>query len=134
MEHLPVLVRSGKDMRERLWYANLWDMNCGRHELTCEQLLTGATGSLGAFLLAQLVARADVEHVFCIARAPDDCTATERIKRTLAVRELEAEPERLTVFRGSLGQPDLGLDERTLHLLEANVDLVIHVSGVMAKF
>jgi thioester reductase-like protein len=51
-------------------------------------VLIGATGSLGAHILAQLVARPDTETVYCLVRAKDSKDAARRVQKSLIQRKL----------------------------------------------
>jgi thioester reductase-like protein len=50
------------------------------------QVLTGATGSLGAHLLDQLLDQEDVDKVICLVRARNDEDALKRVEESLRVR------------------------------------------------
>ncbi|HEY4181389.1 MAG TPA: thioester reductase domain-containing protein [Kofleriaceae bacterium] len=90
-------------------------------------LLTGANGFLGHFLLLELLARS--REVICIVRALDDAAARSRLRGAfhgeLALR-FDALASRLTVYRGDLLEPRLGLSETTYAELAARVDAVLH--------
>lgn len=86
-------------------------------------LLTGATGSLGAHLLAELLRDPSVEKIYCLNRGAD---AHRRTIASLRERKLEVPGDRMESrvesFGADLTRPDLGLDRKLL----AGVNLVIH--------
>lgn len=90
-------------------------------------LLTGATGFIGAHLLSALL-DGPVREVRCVVRAGSDDAARERLLRTLGDYRLrdEARWARVTVVRGDLALPRLGLDQRTFERTAAEVDAVYH--------
>lgn len=51
-------------------------------------MLTGATGSLGAHLLEQLLNLDSVDRVICLVRASSDKEALQRVDESLAQRRL----------------------------------------------
>ncbi|MFF8593300.1 thioester reductase domain-containing protein [Streptomyces sp. NPDC015220] len=70
-------------------------------------LLTGATGYLGAFLLADLVRHSDA-RVYCVVRAEDEATGLERLRANAVKFGLpEPDPERVHVVPADL--KDIGL-------------------------
>ncbi|GAA4660426.1 hypothetical protein GCM10023347_09920 [Streptomyces chumphonensis] len=97
-------------------------------------LLTGATGFVGAQLLAELLRRTSAE-VVCPVRAPDAEAAGRRLEEALAAQRLTPEPEaakRIVPLPADLARPRLGLDEAAWADLAAGVDLVCH-NGAMVS-
>jgi len=90
-------------------------------------LLTGATGFLGAFLLAELMERTGA-RVYCVVRATDAPAATARVRAALERfgRWDDAYAPRIVGLPGELGQPLLGLGASTFATLAGKVDLIIH--------
>ncbi|HVU50115.1 MAG TPA: SDR family oxidoreductase [Polyangia bacterium] len=82
-------------------------------------LLTGATGSLGAHILATLLQVPTVEKVYCLNRGSDP---QARTLESLKLRGLAVPLERVESLSADLTQPGLGVDPRRL----AGVNLVIH--------
>ncbi|TLS31171.1 hypothetical protein PpBr36_03831 [Pyricularia pennisetigena] len=96
-------------------------------------LLTGATGSLGAHILAQLLAQPHIRHVYCLVRAPDTEAATARIATALSDRGLSgslapAHAAKITALPSDLSRPDLGLAGTTLSDLRGTLTGVIHAA------
>ncbi|QIS05703.1 amino acid adenylation domain-containing protein [Nocardia brasiliensis] len=107
-------------------------------------LLTGATGFLGAFLLAALVEQTDLA-VYCLVRAEDDAAATSRLRAALARyglgdhanslstvsdrpprRCILGSASRITALAGDLAEPLLGLAPERYRELADTVDTIVH--------
>jgi thioester reductase-like protein len=96
--------------------------------------LTGSTGFVGAFLLAELLkqTRADI---FCLVRAADQGEAQRRIQENLETYLLwdERQSSRIHPVVGDLAQPRLGLSIQEFDDLADQVDM-IHHCGAMVKW
>lgn len=112
------------------------------------QLLTGATGSLGAHILSQLIALPRVRHVYCLVRASSPSAAQERVLDSLKSRGLtphhSAAHERIissltegglspyhhsakfTALPADLSLPDLGLGKDAYDAIRSTLTSVIH--------
>jgi len=93
--------------------------------------LTGATGFVGAFVLAELL-RATRAEVHCLVRAADVAAGRERLLGSLARYELthpDAERRVLPVV-GDLGKRCFGLAPPAFDALAATVDEVYHCGAV----
>ncbi|HWT93723.1 MAG TPA: thioester reductase domain-containing protein, partial [Solirubrobacteraceae bacterium] len=91
-------------------------------------LLTGATGFVGVFVLAELLT-AGAERVRCLVRADDEAAGLERIEAN-AAQYLELPHdwrERTHVVLGDLGAPGLGVED--LDHLISEADAVLHVGA-----
>ncbi|MDT3400290.1 thioester reductase domain-containing protein [Streptomyces sp. B1866] len=89
-------------------------------------LLTGATGFVGAFLCAELLARTRAD-VLCLVRAGGPAEGAERVRAALDSYGLPVpDPARLRVVVGDLARPLLGLDAAAFDALAAEVDAVYH--------
>lgn len=82
-------------------------------------LLTGATGSLGAHILATLLQVPSIEKVICLNRGSDP---QARTLESLKLRGLSAPAERIVSLSADLTKPGFGLDPELLK----GVNLVIH--------
>ncbi|MBA2664100.1 MAG: amino acid adenylation domain-containing protein [Bradymonadaceae bacterium] len=91
-------------------------------------LLTGATGFLGARLLAELLVRTNAEIV-CLVRAPSPAKAHERVLDALAEHGVSPAPGRISTLCADLLLPRLGLDARRWSELTARVDTVYHLAA-----
>ncbi|MCV6636157.1 amino acid adenylation domain-containing protein [Candidatus Albibeggiatoa sp. nov. NOAA] len=90
-------------------------------------LLTGATGFVGAALLAELLNDAELQ-VHCLVRASDKAAAKQRLHDALAVQNLTWQAEwdsRLQLHCGDLTQPQLGLNDADWQTLSNEVDTVV---------
>ncbi|CAI7567323.1 unnamed protein product [Penicillium palitans] len=93
-------------------------------------LLTGATGSIGAHVLYELLNDDSISTVYCLTRRE---SPLEAILHTLADKDLCISPEqkrKIIAFNSRLDQPDFGvsLDESTItHILDS-VSLIIHTA------
>ncbi|MFD5338129.1 non-ribosomal peptide synthetase [Streptomyces hawaiiensis] len=92
-----------------------------------EILLTGATGFVGAFLLAELLHRTTA-RVHCLVRARTDAQARERLARALRAYGITATADdpRLSIVRGDLTAVDLGLGSALWARLRETVDTIVH--------
>ncbi|KAG7527660.1 hypothetical protein FFLO_06707 [Filobasidium floriforme] len=93
-------------------------------------ILTGATGSLGSHLLAQLAKRPEdeVKHIVCLVRGDTTESAAERVRKALSARRLVASPKRYTVVVARLGQTNLGLEQAAYDQLVDSADIIIHAA------
>ncbi|TLD30841.1 hypothetical protein PspLS_01795 [Pyricularia sp. CBS 133598] len=94
-------------------------------------LLTGATGFLGAHILAQLLPLPHIRQVYCLVRASDAAAATARVFSTLSDRGLgdsitPALSSKVIALPSDLSRPDLGLCAGVLSDLRATLTGVIH--------
>lgn len=90
-------------------------------------LLTGSTGSLGAHILAKLLANPQVQNIYCPVRG---CDGLDRIKSSLQERELlyQTLDPRIHSLPFELDEPELGLDDVTLKTLMQDLTLIIHAA------
>ena len=97
--------------------------------------MTGATGSLGSYILDELLADPDVETVYCLCRAKNDADAADRLTasmntRKLSTRFLDAHTkvkERVVALAADLPAVQLGLDEERYREIANRVTVIIHV-------
>ena len=91
-------------------------------------LLSGATGSLGANQLAQLLSRSEVEKVYALVRAKDDDEAALRVKTSLEEKGLAgASDSRIVALAADFSQDRLGLSESRFKEVKSDVTVVLHV-------
>lgn len=97
-------------------------------------LLTGATGFLGAFLLAELWQQTSAEIV-CLVRAASVADGRRRLVENLRKYQVwnEAFASRISVVVGDLTQPRLGLSEGEFAELADRLD-AIYNNGVSVSF
>jgi myxalamid-type nonribosomal peptide synthetase MxaA len=89
--------------------------------------LTGATGFLGAFLLAELLERTRA-RVHCLVRPRDEEEAARKLRRKLESFLLWREEfaDRIVVVPGDLSLPRFGLGEREFEALTRGIDVIFH--------
>ncbi|EPE26502.1 Acetyl-CoA synthetase-like protein [Glarea lozoyensis ATCC 20868] len=100
-------------------------------------LLTGTTGFLGAFLLADLVETTSAT-ILCLVRfndpsRDDDSAAIARIRRNLLDLGLWKDSilERIEVVPGNLAKPNFGLSQSAFTELADNVQVIIHAAATV---
>ena len=95
------------------------------------QVLTGATGSLGSFLLEKFsrLPSEVVNKIVCLVRAEDDKAAWKRIQDGLTRRGFEKDIywHSLEAYAADLTKRELGLTSQVYAKLVDEVDTVIHV-------
>ncbi|KAH7071535.1 male sterility protein [Paraphoma chrysanthemicola] len=94
-------------------------------------VLTGATGSLGAHVLAQLAARPDIATVHCLVRAKNGKDASHRVRKSLLQRKLYhsmslSARRKIHALPADLSDAYLGLDNTTHQAVAQNLASVIH--------
>jgi thioester reductase-like protein len=96
--------------------------------------VTGATGFLGAHLLAGLL-RSSSAVIYCLVRADNQDHARSRLRQSLERYELweQSFSKRLMPIVGDLAKPRLGLSESDFAQLSASIDAIYHCgAGVSA--
>ncbi|KAI4612274.1 putative NRPS-like protein biosynthetic cluster [Alternaria metachromatica] len=93
--------------------------------------LTGATGSLGAHVLVQLLHRSDIDIVYCLVRAKDYKTAARRVRESLIQRKLYhtlslSGRRKIQAIPSDLSEPHLGFDHTTYARVASGLTSVIH--------
>ncbi|KPI42041.1 2-epi-5-epi-valiolone synthase [Cyphellophora attinorum] len=99
-------------------------------------LLTGATGSLGAHLLAHLLeqhAELDIAHIFVLVRQTGKVDPTKRVINALTSRSLQLPSSDyldslVSVYSSSLSSDLLGLDRDLYDHIAANVTHIYHLA------
>jgi thioester reductase-like protein len=93
--------------------------------------LTGATGFVGRFVLAELLRRCPGLVVHCLVRAESPARGRDRIRAGMTAAEIwdDAFAERITVWTGDVGEPLLGLAEEDFTRLAGEVDAVYHLAA-----
>ncbi|KAI1170697.1 putative polyketide synthase [Nemania sp. FL0916] len=98
-------------------------------------VVTGATGSLGAHLLANLVNRPDVTSVICLNRRTKlELSARERQLQSLSQKGISLSREcldKLRVFETDLSKPRLGLSDTEYASILDTATHIIHNAWLM---
>ncbi|EGO19943.1 hypothetical protein SERLADRAFT_418199 [Serpula lacrymans var. lacrymans S7.9] len=93
-------------------------------------LLTGSTGGLGSFILANLLGRKDVERVYAFNRPSAEVSVADRQRRAFEDRALNTDllaSEKLVLVTGNAIQSaNLGLDPVLLEQIRSTVTTIIH--------
>ncbi len=94
-------------------------------------VVTGATGSLGAHLVAQLVVREDITEVYCLVRAGSQQSAKRRTVRSLRERAVYhtlpvAARRKIRYYPADLSQPKLGLEDGVYDQLSSKIVSLMH--------
>ncbi|MEV4165074.1 amino acid adenylation domain-containing protein [Nonomuraea dietziae] len=91
-------------------------------------LVTGATGFLGAHLVAQLAVRTDAD-ILCLVRASDEREAAARVLDNLRSHGLEADPARIVGVPGDLAQERYGMTPDAFAALARRTGVICHNGG-----
>lgn len=87
-------------------------------------IITGSTGSLGSYLLAELLQDPTVTRIYCLNRSAD---AAQRQLQSLKDKGLADElPPRVEFLQASFGDKHLGLNKAKYEELLQEVDTIIH--------
>jgi len=94
-------------------------------------VVTGATGSLGAHVVALLAARKDISEVCCLVRASSKETAMSRTLVSLGERAVlhQLSPQarrKITAYPSNFGKEGLGLEPEVYDHLKAGIASLIH--------
>ncbi|KAF1968934.1 NRPS-like enzyme [Bimuria novae-zelandiae CBS 107.79] len=95
------------------------------------QVVTGATGSLGAHVAAQLAVRPDIATVYCLVRARDANDSKRRLRKSLLQRKVyhtlpRAARKKIQAIPSNLSEPHLGISENVYTTLTQSLRGVIH--------
>ena len=95
------------------------------------QTVTGATGSLGAHVIAQLSTHPNISKIYCLVRARSPEEAANRVQRSLLQRRLYhplplAARSKLIALPCDLSDPRLGLSDAMYSDIKQHLRSVIH--------
>lgn len=91
-------------------------------------ILTGATGSIGAHTLAQVLANPEISKVYCLVRGENPM---QRILDSLKERRLELPASslaKIVAFAGDLSKPSFDLSSATYTQMKKEVSLIVHIA------
>lgn len=102
----------------------------GQSNVFANVLLTGATGFIGAHLLAELMNNTHA-NIYCLVRAEDKLSLIERIVSKLKAYRLSdcIDLSRLSVIQGDISKPNLGLSIEDHNYLKNTIDTIFHVGA-----
>ncbi|KAJ5797836.1 uncharacterized protein N7503_007132 [Penicillium pulvis] len=92
-------------------------------------VVTGGTGNLGVFIIAELLKRPTVSEVWVLVRAPGQAAAGARLWKALAERKVsltDSEAAKLRAVPSDLSQANLGLDGFVIEHLLSSATSIIH--------
>ncbi|KAJ5494257.1 NRPS-like enzyme [Penicillium fimorum] len=88
-------------------------------------VLTGSTGTLGAYILNTLLKDRSVSHIHCLNRKKDSATIQQQ-KNTFYHLDSTLNPSKVTFWHADLTKPDLGLPTESLQTLQKTATVIIH--------
>ncbi|OTB03018.1 hypothetical protein M426DRAFT_264025 [Hypoxylon sp. CI-4A] len=91
-------------------------------------ILTGATGSIGAHTLAQMVSSNKFDKVYCFVRGSNPL---KRVLESLEIRSLTLSSENLdkiVALEYDISAPDFGLGESMMEQFRREVTLILHIA------
>ncbi|EXJ80150.1 hypothetical protein A1O1_08292 [Capronia coronata CBS 617.96] len=92
-------------------------------------IITGVTGSLGAYVLSQLMQKESVRRIVCLVRASSPDAAFDRVVATLSAKSLPlTNLSKIRVYPSDLSKPDLGLGGEVVEGLLNTLTKVIHIA------
>ena len=108
----------------------------GRASTSETVIVTGTTGRLGSHLLAQLLARKDVQHVYALNRATASSTKSLDVRSREAFRmwgldESLLDSGKVSFHVANLTQPQLGLEVGVYEAVRSSISqLTIELTSV----
>ncbi|PLB43608.1 acetyl-CoA synthetase-like protein [Aspergillus steynii IBT 23096] len=95
--------------------------------------ITGATGFVGSFMLAELLRRPDVHQVGCLVRGSNTAEATQRLRKAMHKYHLWEEKgfmnKKLVVFPGNLEDRHLGLGLERFNQVANWASVIFHLGA-----
>jgi hypothetical protein len=89
-------------------------------------VLTGSTGSLGTYLLHELLRDQSVSKIYCLNRSSDAASRQLKSLQEKGLSRFEHFPRRVKFLQAKFGSERLGLTEKEYEILLQEVDTVIH--------
>lgn len=94
-------------------------------------ILTGVTGSLGAWVLSKILSLPSPPQIYCLVRAESAQHARDRIMDSLQTRQISHTPDQLNhiiALPSDLSLPSLGLASNVLEQLRGSTTHIIHMA------
>jgi carbohydrate kinase (thermoresistant glucokinase family) len=93
--------------------------------------VTGATGSLGAHIVAQLITSEGINKVYCLIRAKNNSEALERLNKSLIKRRLYhtltlPARQKLVAVASDLSDARLGITKSFYEEISSSISAIIH--------
>jgi thioester reductase-like protein/aryl carrier-like protein len=88
-------------------------------------ILTGSTGTVGSFVLAQLLDNPEVAHVYCLNRSADS-DPLQRARNPQRGIHSTLDPDLVTFLTADLTRPSYGLENHTFQTLSREATQIIH--------
>ena len=95
--------------------------------------LTGATGFIGAYLLASILNHPSAS-VVCLVRGDSVAEANRKLAAHLESHQLCVDWSRVHIVLGDLSQPHFGMDDSNYENLKKSIDLIIHAAADVSLF
>ncbi|KAI1633994.1 hypothetical protein F4809DRAFT_652207 [Biscogniauxia mediterranea] len=89
-------------------------------------ILTGSTGSLGSYMLASLLTRADIKKIYCLNRSEDAKAKQEKSLSSRGLPALPVQDGRVVFLQAKLSEPNLGLPADQHAALAREATCIIH--------
>ncbi|KAJ5670583.1 Male sterility NAD-binding [Penicillium maclennaniae] len=89
-------------------------------------ILTGSTGSLGAYLLHELLRDLSVTKIYCLNRSDDAAPRQLQSLREKGLAAFQRFPQRVEFLQAQFGAERLGLEEAKYEEMLESVDTIIH--------
>lgn len=89
-------------------------------------ILTGSTGSLGAYLLHELLRDMSVSKIYCLNRSPDAASRQLKSMQEKGLGAYKQFPRRVEFLQAEFNEERLGLDDEKYGNLLEEVDTIIH--------
>lgn len=89
-------------------------------------ILTGSTGSLGSYLLSELLRDFSVTKIYCLNRSEDAAGRQLQSLREKGLTTLDQFPRRVEFIQAQFGAEKMGLDEAKYEEMLREVDTIIH--------
>ncbi len=90
--------------------------------------LTGATGYLGAHILAQVLATNEIATVTCLVRSSDP----NAVRKNCEKYGLSIDYSRVVLQRGDLSLSHLGMNNADWNRISASIDFIIHCGAMVS--
>jgi thioester reductase-like protein/aryl carrier-like protein len=88
-------------------------------------ILTGSTGTVGSFVLAQLLDNPEVAHIYCLNRSADS-ESLQRARNPQRGIHSTLDPDRVTFLTADLTRPSYGLENHAFQTLLSEATQIIH--------